>query len=84
MKKLDIEFIKECVDKGLTDNEISILMNCNRVSVTRARKNNNIKKRDIGNVMDKTYVCIGCYKTIYIKRNDSAKMFCDNCLKKMT
>lgn len=81
MKKLDVEFIQECVDNGLTDQEIAVLLNCNRVSVTRSRKNNNIKKRKIENKRDKSFVCVKCNTRIYIKRKEAAKMFCDSCLK---
>lgn len=80
MRKLDIEFIKQCVSDGLTDREIAEKLNCNRVSVTRVRNKNNIKKRSVDDIRDKYYVCVNCKKKVFIKRKDTPKLMCDDCL----
>lgn len=73
------EIIRLSQEEGLNDRQISEITGCSRVTVTRIRKRNNIPICDKDNRKDKTYKCLNCGDTIYIRRKDLRKAFCDKC-----
>lgn len=78
------EIIRLSNEEGLNDREIANILNCNRVSVTRIRNRNNIPKCNKINRKDKSYKCINCGVTVYIRRKEPLKGFCDNCIAILT
>lgn len=70
-------------EEGLNDRQIAEKLGCSRVTVTRARLRNSIPTCDKNNRQDKTYVCVNCNETIYIKRRERRKAFCEKCLKEL-
>lgn len=74
------EIIRLSKEEGLNDREIADILKCNRVSVTRIRNRNNIPKCDKNNRKDKSYICINCGETVYIRRKETLKGFCNNCI----
>lgn len=77
---LNVETIKAFLSDGLNDREIAEKMGCNRVSISRVRARHNLKKRDINLKKDKTYVCLGCARTVSIRRVESPSLFCEDCM----
>lgn len=69
-------------DEGLNDREIGeALGGIPRVTITRIRSRNDIPRCCKDNRRDKTYVCLNCKKTIYIRRKDRRQGFCPDCQK---
>lgn len=81
LSKKDIETIKELSQEyALTDEQIAKRLKCSRATVNRARKKHQIPIRNIQNKSDKAYICVVCKSKIFIKRCESRKLVCDNCL----
>lgn len=74
------EIIRLSNEEGLNDREIGALLNCDRVTITRIRNRNNIPKCNKDNKKDKSYKCINCSSTVYIRRSEPRKAFCDTCI----
>ena len=70
-----------CEEEGLNDRMIAQKIGCNRTTVTRIRKRNNIGLCNKDNRRDKTYVCVFCGKTAHIKRSEQKRLMCEECLK---
>lgn len=69
-------------EEGLNDREIGeTLGGIPRVTITRIRERNNIPRCNKDNKMDKSYVCLNCKSTIYIRRKDRRQAFCPVCQK---
>ncbi len=66
-------------DEGLNDREIGDKLDIPRVTITRIRSRHNIPRCCKDNKMDKTYVCLNCHQTIYIRRKDRRQAFCPAC-----
>lgn len=67
-------------ERGMNDRMIADILNCNRSTVTRVRKKHNIPICNVNNREDKTYICSKCGKTVYIKRCEQKRLFCNECL----
>lgn len=71
-------------EEGLNDRQIAEALGCSRVTITRIRTRNNIPVCDKCNRRDKTYKCLSCGDTVYIKRKDRRQAFCEKCLVKQS
>ena len=71
-------------DEGFKDWEIANVLGIHRVTVTRIRTRNNIPTCDKRNRKDKTYKCVNCGETIYIRRKDRRQAFCKKCTEKLS
>lgn len=67
---------------GLNDRQISEILSCERVTITKLRKRHGIPVCNLRNRMDKTYVCAMCGETISIRRKDRRKACCEKCTNK--
>lgn len=68
-------------NEGLNDREIAELLHCDRTTVTRTRKRENIPICNKNNRKDKKYICSKCKKIIYIRRCEPIKLLCPECEK---
>lgn len=76
----DIKLVEKlALEEGLNDREISEILNCSRVTITRIRKRNNIPLCDKSNRKDKVFTCVKCGEKIRIRRKEYFKAFCDKC-----
>jgi ribosomal protein L37AE/L43A len=66
-------------DEGLKDSEIAEIINYNRVSVQRIRKQYNIPTYNPDNRKDKAVMCPQCNQAYYIRRNQSPMICCPKC-----
>lgn len=73
------EIIRLSQEEGLNDRQISEIVGCTRVTVTRIRNRNSIPTCEKCNRKDKSFKCINCGETIYIRRRDRRKAFCEKC-----
>lgn len=73
------EIIRLSQEEGLNDRQISEIVGCTRVTVTRIRKRNSIPTCEKCNRKDKSFKCLNCGSTIYIRRRDRRKAFCEKC-----
>ena len=71
-------------EEGMNDRQIAEKLGCSRVTVTRIRTRNNIPTCDKRNRKDKTYKCVNCGETIYIRRKDRRQAFCKKCTEKLS
>jgi 3-phenylpropionate/cinnamic acid dioxygenase small subunit len=69
-------------DMGLNDRQIAEKLKCERATITKLRKRHKIPTCIISNRRDKTYVCVGCNTTVYIKRKERRRAFCLDCQNK--
>lgn len=67
-------------EEGLNDRQIAEHLGCSRVTVTRIRKRNSIPLCEKINRKDKSYKCLNCGDTIYIRRRENRQAFCKKCL----
>ena len=81
----DIEKIRMLSQsEGLNDRQIGDITGCSRVTITRIRLRNKIPTCDISNRRDKSYICLGCMKEIFIKRKERRQAICPECIKNKT
>lgn len=66
-------------DEGLNDREISEILGCSSITVSRIRYKHNIPTANLRNKKDKKYVCAKCGKVVFIRRHERRKAFCDEC-----
>jgi hypothetical protein len=66
-------------EEGLKDSEIAEIIQYNRVSVQKIRKNNNIPSYNINVRKDKKEICPNCKKEYYIRRNEKPGICCPEC-----
>ncbi len=66
-------------EEGLKDSEIAKIIQYNRVSVQKIRKNNNIPSYNINVRKDKKEICPNCKKEYYIRRNEKPGICCPEC-----
>lgn len=79
-----VELVKYLAsEEGLNDRLISEIIGCNRVTVTRIRNKHNISTCKLENRKDKTFTCVICKKKESVRRNESRKLICDECNKKI-
>ena len=68
------------LENGMNDRMIADLLGCARTTITRIRKRAEIPICDKNNREDKTYVCVKCNKVVHIKRCETKRLFCPECL----
>ena len=73
------EVMRLSQDEGYNDREISEILRCERATITRLRQRNGIPKCNRLNRKDKTYTCVKCGETIYIRRKDRRRLLCEDC-----
>jgi DNA-directed RNA polymerase subunit RPC12/RpoP len=66
-------------DEGLNDMEIAKILGCSRATINRTRREYDIPKANLKNKRDKSYVCVDCKKTVYIRRCERRKLLCPEC-----
>ena len=74
------EIKRLALEEGMNDRMIAEELNCDRTTVTRIRKRNNIPKCNVNNRRDKSYICIECGKKVFIKRTENKRLLCNECL----
>ena len=67
-------------EEGLNDREISEVIGCSRVTITRIRKRECIPICNRNNKKDKKYVCASCGKEVYIRRCEARSYLCPDCI----
>ena len=77
------EIIRLSQEEVLNDRQISEIVGCTRVTVTRIRNRNSIPTCEKCNRKDKSFKCLNCGETIYIRRRDRRKAFCQKCLSEL-
>lgn len=70
-------------EEGMSDEEISKVLNITRVTVNRIKNINNIGKRNVNMRKDVKIKCINCDKEFYIRRFEQKEAFCEECRKKI-
>lgn len=70
-------------EEGLKDTEIADIIQYNRVSIQRIRKENNIPTYNKNMRKDKLVTCPNCKCNYYIRRNELPKICCPNCAKEI-
>ncbi len=71
-------------EEGLRDIEIADIIEYNRVSVQRIRRENNIPKYNIKNRKDKEVICPQCLQHYMIRRSEKPGICCPDCLDALT
>ena len=66
-------------EEGLNDSEISDIIQYNRVSIQKIRKDNNIPVYNKNMRKDKIAVCPRCKATYYIRRCEEPGICCPAC-----
>lgn len=66
-------------EEGLKDTEIAEIIQYNRVSIQRIRKDNNIPTYNKDNRKDKQVTCPNCKRRYYIRRCELPKICCPDC-----
>lgn len=74
----EIEYL--ALQEGMNDRMIADKLHCDRTTVTRIRRRYNIPKCNVNNRRDKSYICVGCNKKVFIKRCEPKRLLCDECL----
>ena len=70
-------------EEGLKDSEIADIINYNRVSVARIRKEHGIPSYNINNRKDKKAVCPQCKSEYFVRRCEKPGICCPDCAKKI-
>lgn len=70
-------------EEGLNDREIAAKLECCRGTITRVRNKYDIKKCDLKNKKDKSFVCCLCNKEIHIRRKELGEFICKDCKDKL-
>lgn len=78
------DIIRLSQEEGLNDRQIAEKLGCSRVTITRIRKRNEIPTCEKCNRQDKSFICVNCGRTIYIKRKERRQAFCEKCLNELT
>lgn len=68
-------------EEGMMDREISEILKCHRVTITRIRTRHNIPRPNLRNRRDKVQVCKRCNKEDILRRKQRIKKYCKDCQK---
>lgn len=68
-------------EEGLKDGEIAEIIQYNRVTVQKIRKEHGIPTYNKNNRKDKEVICPSCGRTYYIRRHEHEGICCPDCAK---